>query len=486
MCGIAGWIDCRRLCDSAAIMRRMAQTMVPRGPDSGGLYTDDNCALAHRRLSVIDPARSAQPMTRKTALDSYTIVYNGELYNTAEIRSELESTGISFTSSGDTEVLLWAYITWGEACLDKLNGIYAFAVWQEKEKQLFLARDRIGVKPLFYYEYAGGLIFASEIKTLLAHPMIEPVIEIFGKFDGAVVGKLREDIFDAFLKTDYSGLIFTYMWAFDMQSDWDYIKSVTDKFEATGGNVYYVELVADRAVRIERNKTENRLKNKASKRDIVVSEDRMLREETKYRLVSNDGEIPFENYMKIDNTNLEPSEVALMIKERFNLQGISVTELMNRVKLEGVREDEIEQLYDMQIKSFMSLYEKYHDEGSPAIESIERVRDRASQENRKYYFIVKDGARVGAINIGKRLSDPEEPCLYISPLFILPKYQKQGIGYVAIQKAFALYPDTKVWKLDTILQESGNCHLYEKCGFVRVGEEHIINDKMTLVNYEKR
>ena len=91
MCGIAGWIDCRRLCDSAAIMRRMAQTMVPRGPDNGGFYTDDNCALAHRRLSVIDPARSAQPMTRKTALDSYTIVYNGELYNTAEIRSELES-----------------------------------------------------------------------------------------------------------------------------------------------------------------------------------------------------------------------------------------------------------------------------------------------------------------------------------------------------------------------------------------------------------
>ena len=192
MCGIAGWIDCRRLCDSAAIMRRMAQTMVPRGPDSGGFYTDDNCALAHRRLSVIDPARSAQPMTRKTALDSYTIVYNGELYNTAEIRSELESTGISFTSSGDTEVLLWAYITWGEACLDKLNGIYAFAVWQEKEKQLFLARDRIGVKPLFYYEYAGGLIFASEIKTLLAHPMIEPVIDRDGIAQIMLLGPARK------------------------------------------------------------------------------------------------------------------------------------------------------------------------------------------------------------------------------------------------------------------------------------------------------
>ena len=114
------------------------------------------------------------------------------------------------------------------------------------------------------------LMKITDYRLFHNHHMIEPVIEIFGKFDGAVVGKLREDIFDAFLKTDYSGLIFTYMWAFDMQSDWDYIKSVTDKFEATSGNVYYVELVADRAVRIERNKTENRLKNKASKRDIVV------------------------------------------------------------------------------------------------------------------------------------------------------------------------------------------------------------------------
>ena len=247
-----------------------------------------------------------------------------------------------------------------------------------------------------------------------------------------------------------------------------------------------MELVADRAVRIERNKTENRLKNKASKRDIVVSEDRMLREETKYRLVSNEGEIPFDNYIKIDNTNLEPSEVALMIKERFDLKEIGVTEMMNRVKLEEVQTDEIQQLYDMQVQSFLPLYRKYHDEGSPAIEPIEKVRGRASQNNRKYYFIVKDGARVGAINIGCKTSDPEEACFHISPIFVLPKYQNQGIGYVAIQKAFLLYPDVKVWKLDTILQEPGNCHLYEKCGFVRVGEDHIINDNMTLIDYERR
>ena len=330
------------------------------------------------------------------------------------------------------------------------------------------------------------LMKITDYRLFHNHHMIEPVIEIFGKFDGAVVKKLREDIFDAFLKTDYSGLIFTYMWAFDMQSDWDYIKSVADKFEATGGTVYYVELVADRAVRIERNKTENRLKNKASKRDIVVSQDRMLREETKYRLVSREGEIPFDNYIKIDNTNLEPAEVAFMIQKRFHLQGAGVTEMMNRVKLEEVREDEIQQLYDMQIKSFMPLYEKYHDEMSPANEPIEKVRAKALSENRKYYFIVKDGARMGAINVGRKLHDPEESCFYISPLFVLPKYQNQGIGYVAIQKAFALYPEVRVWKLDTILQESGNCHLYEKCGFVRVGEEHVINEKMTLVDYEKR
>lgn len=175
-----------------------------------------------------------------------------------------------------------------------------------------------------------------------------------------------------------------------------------------------------------------------------------------------------------------------MIKERFNFKEISVTEMMNRVKLEAVREDEVQQLYDMQIESFMPLYEKYHDEMSPVNESFEKVKAKALGENRKFYFIVKDGARVGAINIGSKSWDTEEACLYISPLFILPKYQNQGIGYVAIQKAFSMFPDAKVWKLDTILQESGNCHLYEKCGFVRVGDECIVNDKMTLINYEKR
>ncbi len=327
------------------------------------------------------------------------------------------------------------------------------------------------------------LMKITDYRLFHNHMMIEPVIEIFGKYEGAVVNKLRDDIFDAFMNTKYTGMIFTYMWAFDLQSDWDYVDYLTKKFEATGGTVYYVELVADRAVRLERNKTENRLKNKASKRDIVLSQDRMIREETKYRLVSLDGEINFKNYIKIDNTNLEPAEVAAMIKKHFNLPSVSNTELMARMKLEEVCEDEIPQMYEMQIESFMPLYEKYHDEGSPAIESIDRVRGRAARPNRKYYFIVKDGARVGAINIGH--NDPEEKKVaFISPLFILPKYQNKGMGYVAIRKAFELLPEVTTWKLETILQEPANCHLYEKCGFVRVGEEKIINDNMTLIDYE--
>ena len=327
------------------------------------------------------------------------------------------------------------------------------------------------------------LMKITDYRLFHNHMMIEPVIEIFGKYEGAVVNKLRDDIFDAFMNTKYTGMIFTYMWAFDLQSDWDYVDYLTKKFEATGGTVYYVELVADRDVRIERNKTENRLKNKASKRDIVLSQDRMIREETKYRLVSLDGEINFKNYIKIDNTNLEPAEVAAMIKKHFNLPSVSSTELMARMKLEEVREDEIPQMYEMQKESFMPLYEKYHDEGSPAIESIDRVRGRAARPNRKYYFIVKDGARVGAINIGH--NDPEEKKVaFISPLFILPKYQNKGMGYVAIRKAFELLPEVTTWKLETILQEPANCHLYEKCGFVRVGEEKIINDNMTLIDYE--
>ena len=130
---------------------------------------------------------------------------------------------------------------------------------------------------------------------------------------------MRQIIFEEFAKSDNYGMIFTYMWAFDQQSDWDSVERVTNIFKEQGAEVYYVELVASQEVRLKRNETENRLKNKASKRDLEASRERILRQDEKYRLESYDGEVPYENYMKIDNTNLSPEEAARLIQERFSL-----------------------------------------------------------------------------------------------------------------------------------------------------------------------
>lgn len=151
------------------------------------------------------------------------------------------------------------------------------------------------------------------------HMMIEPVIEILGYRDSDTVKKLREVIFEEFAKSDNEGMIFTFMWAFDMQEDWDYMQHVVDVFKARGAEIYCVELVARQEIRLQRNETENRLKNKASKRDLEFSKKLLIGADEKHRMESLEGEIPFENYIKIDNSNLEAAEVAEMIKERFCL-----------------------------------------------------------------------------------------------------------------------------------------------------------------------
>lgn len=178
MCGIAGWIDNNRnLMDEGEVIRKMTDTLVRRGPDAEGIYLKENVCLMHRRLIVIDPENGAQPMTIEKGGASYTIVYNGELYNTEELRDELLAFGHRFRGHSDTEVLLTAFVHWGEACIERLNGIYAFGVWNDASRTLFLARDRMGVKPLFFYSYPDGLIFGSEIKTLLANPLVRPVVD---------------------------------------------------------------------------------------------------------------------------------------------------------------------------------------------------------------------------------------------------------------------------------------------------------------------
>ena len=151
------------------------------------------------------------------------------------------------------------------------------------------------------------------------HMTIEPVIEIFGKLDGKTRDELREVIFRNFAASDLYGMIFTYIWAFDMKEDWEYIEHIKSIFEPYGTEFYFVELVAPQEVRLERNATENRLKHKASKRDVEISNARLIKDDAKHRCVSYEGEIPFENYLRIDNTDLSAEDAAKLIKEAFDL-----------------------------------------------------------------------------------------------------------------------------------------------------------------------
>ena len=150
------------------------------------------------------------------------------------------------------------------------------------------------------------------------HMMIEPVLDIFGAFRGDVIQKLRHVIFEEFAKSDNYGMVFTFMWAFDMQSDWDYLESVKKIFNLPEEDVYYVELIAPQEVRLARNATENRLHNKASKRDLDVSNQRLINDDLRYRCESLPGEIPFPNYLRIENANISAIDTAKMIKEYFN------------------------------------------------------------------------------------------------------------------------------------------------------------------------
>lgn len=179
MCGIAGQISFSdNLLSNRADYIRMSACLKNRGPDMSGDYLSHNAALVHRRLAVIDIENGRQPMQYTLGSEKYVIVYNGELYNTDEIRSRLMAENVEFTGYSDTEAVLKAFAHYGEYAVNMFNGIFAFAVWQANKQELFFARDRMGVKPLFYAETENGFIFASEIKAMLAHHEIEPVIDI--------------------------------------------------------------------------------------------------------------------------------------------------------------------------------------------------------------------------------------------------------------------------------------------------------------------
>ncbi|WP_258360190.1 asparagine synthase (glutamine-hydrolyzing) [Moorella sulfitireducens (nom. illeg.)] len=192
MCGICGWID--REVDVTRyghVLEKMIETLSCRGPDAGGMWLSPKAALGHRRLIVVDPEGGSQPMIRKRGKDKYIISYNGELYNMPELRRELESRGHFFQTRSDTEIILAAFMEWGVECVEHLNGIFAFAIWSEKDQSLFLARDRLGVKPLFYTRRGSTFLFASELKALLSHPAVMPEIDAEGLAEIFVIGPAR-------------------------------------------------------------------------------------------------------------------------------------------------------------------------------------------------------------------------------------------------------------------------------------------------------
>lgn len=177
MCGIAGQVSfTENVLNYKNSLNKMSEVLRDRGPDQNGEYYSDYAALVHRRLAVVDIEKGTQPMIVERNGEKYIIVYNGELYNTEDIRKELIKKGEHFTGHSDTEVVLKAFIHFGEYAVNMFNGIYAFSIWQENKKELFFARDRMGVKPFFYNENKSGFIFGSEIKALLAHETIEPVM----------------------------------------------------------------------------------------------------------------------------------------------------------------------------------------------------------------------------------------------------------------------------------------------------------------------
>lgn len=187
MCGLVGFVNITKDISSYRnVLSNMNNAISKRGPDEDGIYIEKNICLAHRRLIVIDPDGGKQPMICKKNSNTYVIVYNGQIYNTTELREELLSDGFTFEGYSDTEVLLKSYIKWGHDVVNKLNGIFSFAVWDSNKKELFMARDHFGVKPFYYTIIDNTLVFASEVKALFEYPGItakidqEGISELFG------------------------------------------------------------------------------------------------------------------------------------------------------------------------------------------------------------------------------------------------------------------------------------------------------------------
>ncbi|MCX4684209.1 asparagine synthase (glutamine-hydrolyzing) [Kitasatospora purpeofusca] len=250
MCGITGWVSFHQdVRHSAPVIEAMTATMTLRGPDAGGVWLGRHAALGHRRLAVIDIDGGAQPMPDRRDEPGVVLTYSGEVYNHHQLRAELRAKGHRFETRSDTEVVLRAYQEWGDALVERLEGMYAFAVWDEREQRLLLVRDRLGVKPLFWAEIDGGVAFGSEPKALFAHPEITPTVDADGLREAysllfntgpTVWSGVREVHPGALLVLDRSGVRETRYWELTARPH-------TDDLEATKERVGELVNLAARA-----------------------------------------------------------------------------------------------------------------------------------------------------------------------------------------------------------------------------------------------
>ena len=199
MSGITGWVDWKRdLSKEQDVLRKMTDAIQHRGPDDEGYWFSERAAMGHRRLFVIDPAGGKQPMAYRSGDHSVVLSCDGFIYNHEDLKSELEKRGHRFGAASDAEVLLRSYLEWGEDFIQRINGFFAIALWDERRHALMLARDRLGVKPLFYKIHHSGLLFGSELKAILAHPEVEPEVDIEGFSEIFAMGPVRTPGFGVF------------------------------------------------------------------------------------------------------------------------------------------------------------------------------------------------------------------------------------------------------------------------------------------------
>jgi len=256
MCGIAGWVDfAQDLAQQGPALQAMTDALAKRGVDDQGVWLSSRAALGHTRTAIIDPTDGTQPLTvDQDGAPAAVIVYNGEVYNFKQLRTELEDRGHSFRTRSDTEVVARAYLEWGAECAERLEGIFAFGIWDLRCHELFLVRDRFGVKPLFYHRSPDGVVFGSEPKALLANPLVSPVVGVEGLRElFSVAKKPGQSVFRDMqallpghsLTIDRDGVTDRRYWALEAKPHTDDLQQTIGTVRSLLEDIVLRELVAD-------------------------------------------------------------------------------------------------------------------------------------------------------------------------------------------------------------------------------------------------